>query len=536
METTATIGTGEVPKSSPVYLNTDGIQSSLPRLQIIDDSSQSKPDNYRVSPITPQSTEKAPPATLAPTVDSSTETKTDLDLILEDWSGRGAHVDFQPTEQVPLKEGRFLGQGSMGAVYETTIKGYAFAWKRRFCRRCIGDAERKEVEILKKVSHHHIIRLAGSYTHQHFLGLLLYPVAFYDLATLLEDTEALISRDGDNLLASQYERLKIFCNFDDYVLDKLEDNEPPSKETLFRMEVFLRPFILSKIGCIISAVEYLHSQRIRHKDLKPSNILLSEEGLWVTDFGTATDFSLQTISMTENMERGTPKYFAPEIASYQPSGRAADIFSLGCVVLEMYATVHDTLPAELKHLRSARDKSFHANLEPVLQWLHPTLWSYEHTVPFNGDYFGINIRRELSRMLAREPDSRPLISEVRKRFALIDTVEEHNRGYYLFGACCRKPFLSPEEHDNAMLETTQAHQKEIEKMKVEHASELERLRRFLEQAHEESVKLHAQAKKEKEELIRKRDSEIASLRTERFALHDTMGGQSPSSRYVPQAA
>ncbi|ORX93070.1 hypothetical protein BCR34DRAFT_580744 [Clohesyomyces aquaticus] len=36
-------------------------------------------------------------------------------------------------------------------------------------------------------------------------------------------------------------------------------------------------------------------------------------------------------SATNNGERGTPKYSAPEVASWIPSGRAADIFSLGCI-------------------------------------------------------------------------------------------------------------------------------------------------------------------------------------------------------------
>ncbi|PSN63191.1 kinase-like protein, partial [Corynespora cassiicola Philippines] len=88
-------------------------------------------------------------------------------------------------------------------------------------------------------------------------------------------------------------------------------------------------------GCLITAVEYLHEQKIRHKDLKPSNILLGPNDVWLTDFGSATDFSMLSQSATDGVERGTPKYFAPEVASFEPHGRAADMFSLGCVLLEI---------------------------------------------------------------------------------------------------------------------------------------------------------------------------------------------------------
>lgn len=521
METPRTVERGTLPTSSPVYLNIGGLQNALPRLQIIDSSSQSKPDNYRISPITPQTTQDSSTSDITLVSSSVTQTKTDLDLVLEDWSGRGAHVDFQPKEQVPLTEDRFLGQGSMGAVYETTIRGHAFAWKRRFCRHHIGDDERKELEILKKVSHHHIIRLAGSYTHQHFLGLLLYPVAYYDLATLLEETEAVIN--NTDLSPLQYERITTFCEVSDIRFDDPKDYDQYAYSySLHCMKGFLVPFVKSKIGCIVSAVEYLHSQRIRHKDLKPSNILLSREGLWLTDFGTATDFSLQTISRTENWERGTPKYFAPEVASYQPSGRAADIFSLGCVVLEMYMTIQVDMAEKLRDLRSARDKSFQANLDPVLRWLYSLSWSSGEMDPWTWDHTGTSIRREISRMLALEPDQRPSIAEVHTNLALIDTLEVRRDGLRYFEDCCRKPFISGEDHDKIMIEMAQAHQTEVEALKAEHASKIEEMR----------VSLAAQAEKEKEDLIRNYDLEITNLQTKILAFQGTMGGGTPISANI----
>jgi serine/threonine protein kinase len=513
-----------------------GAQISLPRLQIVDNSTTAKPDNYRVSPLTSQYDLEHSPAAGPPetSVNLASElgalhshwkttnnashpsdwteslsghrqridTQTELDLILNDWSGKGAHVDFQPDEQVPLKEVRFLGHGSMGGVYETNIRGHAFAWKRRFCRRRIGDAERKEIEILKKVSHRHIVRFVGSYTHRQFLGLLLYPVALCDLATFLEDSEAFIA--DVVLMPSQVETLKTLLSLHDVIFQKIDNKD--AKASLVRpyIQEGMKAFALSKIGCIVCAVEYLHSQRIRHKDLKPSNILLSPQGLWLTDFGTATDFSQRTVSTTENWERGTPKYFAPEVATFQPSGRAADIFSLGCVLLELYF-VHqcqeDPLSAKptletLRELRSTQDKSFQANLNKLHNWLRLSS-------PEPESFTGLHLREQIEMMLEKEPGRRPSIAEIRRKLALVDAIQRDQGVPCIFGDCCATSCITVEEHERQMSELVHAHQKEIEEARAEHASRMEDLKK--------SLAAHAQ--QEKDELIRIHDLEMAKFRT-----------------------
>ena len=454
-------------KVSPI-----GNLSKLPRLQISDESSPSKPDNYRISPATampdwgaessnfPQSRFKETPnitghdlklaepqehvhtqknkslpwgrerelsTSESPTLDVATSTlsiEESLAEVLADWSGRGTHVNFQSDEEVPLTEGRFLGHGSMGSVFETTVRGHLFAWKKRYCRRKIGDAEMKEIEILKKVSHYHIIKFAGSYTHRQFLGLLLYPVATCDLATLFEDAEALFD-DGtwDPVREKRFEALGLQSDNSVWI-----DSCPP-------IITNTRAFLSSRMGCIISAVEYLHNQKIRHKDLKPSNILVGARNLWLTDFGTATDFSNQTVSTTDNCERGTPKYFAPEMAAFEKCGRSADIFSLGCVLLEMYTLQQRQTLEVLRELRSKHDKSYHSNLEGIHEWLSRST--------------GDQINTHIQLMLARDPTKRPRISEIRTNFALIDLALKRSMKASLFNKCCTD-FISRNEHEREL--------------------------------------------------------------------------------------
>ncbi|CAA7388649.1 unnamed protein product [Spirodela intermedia] len=89
---------------------------------------------------------------------------------------------------------------------------------------------------------------------------------------------------------------------------------------------------------LITALQYLHSKGILYCDLKPSNILLDENGRTkLCDFGLAryvTDISTNSPSMAK---RGTPCYMAPEL--FQDGGvhsYASDFWALGCVLYECY--------------------------------------------------------------------------------------------------------------------------------------------------------------------------------------------------------
>jgi hypothetical protein len=105
-------------------------------------------------------------------------------------------------------------------------------------------------------------------------------------------------------------------------------------------------------------------------------------------------------------------------------------------------------------------------------------------------------------MLAPEASKRPLISEVRTNFALIDTLEERREAtMLLFGECCRRPFISAQRHDKEMLKASQAHEEEMEKTKAEHQSEMEELR----------ASLIAQQEKEKKNFIRNHALKVADL-------------------------
>lgn len=85
---------------------------------------------------------------------------------------------------------------------------------------------------------------------------------------------------------------------------------------------------------VLRGLAYLHSHRIIHRDLKGANILLTPEGtIKLTDFGSSARLPGEDepcLSM-----KGSPYWMAPEVVSRTGHTTKADIWSFGCVLIEM---------------------------------------------------------------------------------------------------------------------------------------------------------------------------------------------------------
>ena len=89
---------------------------------------------------------------------------------------------------------------------------------------------------------------------------------------------------------------------------------------------------------IIEALAYAHSRNIIHRDVKPSNVLLTRSGQpMLTDFGVAKIVDNEdTMDLTGTMATvGTPQYMAPEQISSKTIDARVDVYALGIVLYEM---------------------------------------------------------------------------------------------------------------------------------------------------------------------------------------------------------
>jgi serine/threonine protein kinase len=334
--------------------------------------------------------------------------------VKEDWSGRGSHAEFKRGETVPLEKGRVLGYGMNGEVVEVICKGVKIALKKIHHRHRIQIGQMREINVLKELKHHHIVKLVGTYTQRPYLGLLLWPVAQCDLALVLKFMET----DG--------------------LYNESSAQEPGFLEELAEHSLDIKGLrdivgvqderIWSSFGCLTRAMAYLHENNVRHKDIKPSNILLSRDGIWITDFGSAKDFTADLTSTSESRERGTLRYCAPEVSSYEKSGRSADIFSLGCVFLEMAIVLsHNHTLEDVDKLRPLKNQSYEANLDHIDQWLalaEPTETKTQHLLD------------EIKQMLNHDRARRPTAKALALNISIMDEYNDNQQTKSLHGPCC----------------------------------------------------------------------------------------------------
>ncbi|XP_074949280.1 serine/threonine-protein kinase 36 isoform X2 [Phalacrocorax aristotelis] len=185
-----------------------------------------------------------------------------------------------------------IGEGSFGRVYKGRRKHSAQVVALKFIPK-VGRSEKelknlqREIEIMRGLHHPNIIQMLDSF-----------------------------ETDKEVVVVTDYAEGELFQILED-------DGSLPEDQ------------VQTIAAQLVSALYYLHSHRILHRDMKPQNILLGKDGVVkLCDFGFARAMSIHTMVLTSI--KGTPLYMSPELVEERPYDHTADLWSVGCILYELF--------------------------------------------------------------------------------------------------------------------------------------------------------------------------------------------------------
>lgn len=150
----------------------------------------------------------------------------------------------------------------------------------------------------------------------------------------------------------------------------------------------------------------MHEQRIRHKDIKPHNVLVHSSAVIFTDFGSSLDSSQISHSTTEGTPSAyTRRYAAPEVLEHEERSSSSDVWSLGCVLLEVLSSLTNKFTIDEERPYSE-----------TIPHIHETLQKLSFV-----DEYG-TVASILAEMTCLEAEKRPTSKTLRTRFLVSSTL------------------------------------------------------------------------------------------------------------------
>ncbi|XP_037819966.1 mitogen-activated protein kinase kinase kinase 13 isoform X2 [Lucilia sericata] len=174
----------------------------------------------------------------------------------------------------------WLGSGAQGAVFSGKLKNEIVAVKK------VKDVKETDIKHLRKLDHENIIKFKGVCTQSPVFCIIMEFCPYGPLQNILKEEEVML----------------------------------PSRLVSWSKQIAL-------------GMQYLHSHKIIHRDLKSPNILIStNEIVKISDFGTSREWNEISTKMSF---AGTVAWMAPEVIRNEPCSEKVDIWSYGVVLWEM---------------------------------------------------------------------------------------------------------------------------------------------------------------------------------------------------------
>lgn len=176
---------------------------------------------------------------------------------------------------------------------DNTPNGQEISNKEKDHKKTMIDALQREMALLKELKHEKIVRYLGSSSDGTYLNIFLEYVPGGSITAML-------------------------------------NNYGPFKEPLIRN--FTRQILIG--------LKYLHSKNIIHRDIKGGNILIDNNGgAKISDFGISKKIETSMQAKRASLQ-GSVYWMAPEVVRQITNSEKSDIWSVGCLIIEMFTGKH----------------------------------------------------------------------------------------------------------------------------------------------------------------------------------------------------
>lgn len=208
-----------------------------------------------------------------------------LDSVLSEGTPLAGSTVASSSSDISFRRGRELGRGGCGTVYQAVLADGRLAAVKELPLSDQRGVDKELFVMCNLPPHPHCVRYLGSRRSQHHINLVMEYVSGGSIQSLRQAigkfSEAVVWR---------YARMTLL------------------------------------------GLQHLHEHRLIHQDIKGANVLLDEQGnAKIADFGCIRDMTGQALTIAA----GTPLWMAPEVCRGGASSTKSDVWSFGCLLLEM---------------------------------------------------------------------------------------------------------------------------------------------------------------------------------------------------------